>query len=206
LSYWEQETNGTITLVNAWPADQYDFRPDAGGRSLAELAWHLAEIDGYTSFAIERGEFKFDVKPPHIERPKTIDGLAPVVHEDAPTRIGRLQEGDLHREIRYADGKLWSIRKRLWHTAHARHSSSRSTDVVVAAGWRRAPGFVRAPTRRIPCRRTTSVTNLIHMTEQQVEVDRSSSEPARDPDLFFMRNCFPDSKQSRVSETSSIAT
>jgi uncharacterized damage-inducible protein DinB len=120
---FKQETNGTITLVNALPADQYDFRPDAGGRSLGELAWHLAEIDAYTSFAIERGEFKFDFKPPHIERPKTIDALAPVAHEDALTRIGRLQEGDLHREIRYADGKLWSIRKLLWHKLlmHAIH-------------------------------------------------------------------------------------
>src|SRR5438309_4142144 len=32
-------------------------RPDAGGRSLGELAWHLAEADAYVSFGIEQGSF-----------------------------------------------------------------------------------------------------------------------------------------------------
>ena len=73
---WERETDGTLALMGALPPKQYDFRPDAGGRSLGELAWHLAEVDAYVSLGIERGEFKFDLKPPHIERPRTVDALA----------------------------------------------------------------------------------------------------------------------------------
>jgi len=41
---WERETDGTLALMGALPPKQYDFRPDAGGRSLGELAWHLAEV------------------------------------------------------------------------------------------------------------------------------------------------------------------
>lgn len=93
-----------------------------------QLAWHLAEVDAYVSLGIERGEFTFVVKPPHIERPRSIEALAPafrVVHEDARARVGRLQAADLDREIRYADGALWSIRNLLWrklllHAVHHR--------------------------------------------------------------------------------------
>lgn len=125
---WEHETNGTLALMRALPPDQYDFRPDAGGRSLGELAWHLAEIDAYTSLGIERGEFTFDVKPPNIQRPRTVEALAPafrVVHEDAAARVAIIGTADLDREIRYADGDLWSIRTLLWrkllmHSVHHR--------------------------------------------------------------------------------------
>lgn len=128
LSQWEKETDGTLALLRALPIHQYDFRPDAGGRSLGELAWHLAEVDAYTSLGILQGEFKFDVKPPHIERPRAVEALAPafrVVHEDAVARISRLQPADLDREIPYADGKPWSIRNLLWsklllHSVHHR--------------------------------------------------------------------------------------
>ena len=125
---WERETDGTLALLRALPDDQYDRRPDPGGRSIGELAWHLAEVDAYVSLGIEQGEFRFPVKPAHIERPMTIEALAPafhVVHEDAVARISRLQEDDLDREIRYADGTLWSIRSLLWrkllmHAVHHR--------------------------------------------------------------------------------------
>ena len=126
LAEWERETNGTLALMRALPADSYDYRPDAGGRSIGELAWHLAEIDAYTSLGIEQGEFKFPVKPAHIERPRTIEALAPafgVVHDAAAARITRLQAADFEREIRYADGELWSIRSLLWRKLlmHAIH-------------------------------------------------------------------------------------
>ena len=126
LAEWERETDGTLALMRALPVDRYDYRPDAGGRSIGELAWHLAEIDAYGSLGIEQREFKFPVKPAHIERPKTIEGLAPafaVVHDDAVARIARLQAADLEREIRYADGELWSIRSLLWRKLlmHAIH-------------------------------------------------------------------------------------
>ena len=125
---WERITEGTLELLRALPSDQYDFRPDPGGRSIGELAWHLAEVDAYISFGIEREQFTFEVKPPHMERPKTIAGLAPafrVVHDDAAARIARLGPGDFDREIRYADGTSWTIRDLLWrklllHAVHHR--------------------------------------------------------------------------------------
>ena len=125
---WKHETDGTLALMRALPLEQYDFRPDVGGRSLGALAWHLAEVDAYVSLGIERGEFRFDVKPPHIERPRSVEALAPafrVVHEEAVARVARLQAADLDREIRYADGDLWTIRDLLWrklllHTVHHR--------------------------------------------------------------------------------------
>ncbi len=128
LRRWKHETEGTLALLRALPVEQYDLRPDAGGRSLGELAWHLAEVDAYVTFAIERGSFTFDVKPAHIERPRTIEGLAPafaVVHDDAVQRVSKLGAADLDRQIRYADGNLWTIRDLLWsklllHSVHHR--------------------------------------------------------------------------------------
>ena len=126
MSEWEQETDGTLALMRALPHDQYDRRPDSGGRSIGELAWHLAEVDAYVSLGIEQSEFTFPVKPAHLERPRTIEAPAfRVVHEDAVARISRLKEEDLDREIRYADGTLWSIRSLLWrkllmHAVHHR--------------------------------------------------------------------------------------
>src|SRR5262249_6768144 len=76
LSTWDREAENTLKLLRALPATQYDFRPDAGGRSLGELAWHLAEGDAYISYGIEKGQFTLDAKPPNIERPRTVDGLS----------------------------------------------------------------------------------------------------------------------------------
>ena len=136
---WKQGTNATIALMRALPIDQYDFRPDAGGRSLGELAWHLAEVDAYVSVGIEQGHFRFDVKPPHIERPRTVEGLAPafrVVHDDARTRLAHLQGSDLDREIRYADGTPWTIRDLLWQKLllHAVHHRGQLTLLCRLAG------------------------------------------------------------------------
>ena len=52
LSTWDREAENTLKLLRALPPTQYDFRPDAGGRSLGELAWHLAEGDAYMSYGI----------------------------------------------------------------------------------------------------------------------------------------------------------
>jgi uncharacterized damage-inducible protein DinB len=124
---WERETQSTLQLLRALPQGQYDFRPDAGGRSLGELAWHLAEGEAYMSFGIETGGFDMNVKPPHIERPRTIDALAPAferVHQDAVARIRKLKTEDLDRSIPFFHGPI-SIRDVLWtmimfHTIHHR--------------------------------------------------------------------------------------
>jgi uncharacterized damage-inducible protein DinB len=41
LSTWDREAESTARVLRALPTSQYDFRPDATGRSLGELAWHL---------------------------------------------------------------------------------------------------------------------------------------------------------------------
>jgi uncharacterized damage-inducible protein DinB len=137
--HWERETDGTLALLEALPPDRYDFRPDAGGRSVGELAWHLAEVDAYVSLAIERGEFKFDVKPPHIERPRNVEALAPafrVVHQYAAARVARLEAADMDRQIRYADGNLWTVRDLLWRKLllHAVHHRGQLTLLCRLAG------------------------------------------------------------------------
>ncbi len=90
LAAWEREAASTVKLLEALPPTQYDFRPDPGGRSLGELAWHLAEGDAYISYGIQRGQFSMDAKPPNLDRPRTVEGLAPGyerVHREAVARL-----------------------------------------------------------------------------------------------------------------------
>ena len=136
---WEHETRGTVALLDALPITHYDFRPDAGGRSLGELAWHLAEVDAYVSTGIVQGEFRFPVKPPHLDRPRSLESFVDaftVVHQEAAARLARLQPSDLAREIQYADGKLWTIRDLLWRKLlmHAVHHRGQLTLLCRLAG------------------------------------------------------------------------
>jgi uncharacterized damage-inducible protein DinB len=104
LDTWEREAQNTIKLLQALPASQYDFRPDAGGRSLGELAWHLAEGDAYMSFGIDQKGFNMSARPPHIERPRTVEALAPGyerVHRDAVERVRKLHPEDLDRTLNF---------------------------------------------------------------------------------------------------------
>ena len=121
---WERETDGTLALLRALPHHAYDLRPDPGGRSLGELAWHLAEVDAYISLGIQRRTFTLEARPSHLDRPRRIEDLAPayrIVHDDAMARLAGLEEGDLGDEIRYADGRLWTIRDLLWQRLLLHH-------------------------------------------------------------------------------------
>jgi uncharacterized damage-inducible protein DinB len=128
LSTWEREAESTVKLLRALPRDQYDYRPDPGGRSLGELAWHLAEGDAYMTFGIEKGGFSMGAKPPHIERPRAVEELAPgyeLVHREAVERIRKLSPEDLDRAIPFFDGSPMTIRDILWsavisHNVHHR--------------------------------------------------------------------------------------
>jgi uncharacterized damage-inducible protein DinB len=144
LASWDREAASTVKLLQALPAAQYDFRPDAGGRSLGELAWHLAEGDAYMSTGIEQGQFTMDVKPPNIERPRTVEALAPgyeLVHREAVARIRKLTPEDLDRTIPFFTGPM-SIRDILWNgiIAHGIHHRGQLSLMCRLAGGA-APGM-----------------------------------------------------------------
>lgn len=144
LAAWDREAAKTMKLLNALPSTQYDFRPDAGGRSLGELAWHLAEGDAYISYGIERGEFAMDMKPPNIERPRAVEALAPGyerVHREAVARIRRLKPDDLDRTISFFTGPM-TIRDILWDAivAHGIHHRGQLSLMCRLAGGQ-APGL-----------------------------------------------------------------
>ena len=125
VASWDQEAANTVKLLQALPPAQYDFRPDAGGRSLGELAWHLAEGDAYISYGIERGQFTMDAKPPNIERPRAVEALAAGyerIHREAVARIRKLTLEDLDRTIPFFVGSM-TIREMLWSAilAHGIH-------------------------------------------------------------------------------------
>jgi uncharacterized damage-inducible protein DinB len=121
LNAWDYEAKNTITMLKALPAGQYDFRPDAGGRSLGELAWHLAEGDAYMSCGIEQG-FTMGMKPPNIERPRSIEELAPAyerVHREAVARVRKLKPEDFDRSVPFFGGQPMTIRNILWGAMYA---------------------------------------------------------------------------------------
>jgi len=127
METWDGEAGRTATLLQALPKDQYDFRPDKDGRSLGELAWHLAEIDGYMSLVATTG-FSPGERPPGIERPRTVAELAPGytrVHADAKARLAKLTSADLERQTKFFDGSSIPVRRVLWgallhHAIHHR--------------------------------------------------------------------------------------
>ena len=145
LSAWERESESTLKLLRALPATQYDFRPDAGGRSLGELAWHLAEGDAYMSYGIDAGKFSMDAKPPNIERPRTVEALAPGyerIHREAVARIRKLKPEDLDRSVLFFTGQQLPIRDILWSMiiSHGIHHRGQLTLMCRLAGGQ-APGL-----------------------------------------------------------------
>jgi uncharacterized damage-inducible protein DinB len=124
---WEMEAQLTSKLLESLPTDQYDFRPDKGGRSLGELAWHLSEIEGYISFGITKGAVTFQEAPPNLQRPREVRLLAPGyrrVHQEAVARLADLAADQLDREMPFADRRM-PLRDILWgailsHSIHHR--------------------------------------------------------------------------------------
>jgi uncharacterized damage-inducible protein DinB len=115
---WNMEAGLTTKLLEALPPDQYDFRPDPGNRSIGEMAWHLAEIEGYISLGITKGAITFQEAPPNMQRPREVRLLAPgyrKVHEEAVARLANLTEDQLDQEIAFADRRM-TLRDILWGT------------------------------------------------------------------------------------------
>jgi uncharacterized damage-inducible protein DinB len=146
LEAWDREAENTLKLLKALPANEYDFRPDPEGRSLGELAWHLAEGDAYMSYGIDRGEFRMDAhaKPPNIERPRSVEALAPAyerVHREAVARVRKLTREDLDRSVPFFTGPA-PIRTILWDfvVSHHIHHRGQLTLMCRLAGGR-PPGL-----------------------------------------------------------------
>jgi uncharacterized damage-inducible protein DinB len=113
---WDMEAGLTTKLLEALPTDQYECRPDPGGRSLGEMAWHLSEIEGYISYGITKGAVTFQEAPPNLQRPREIRLLARgyrKVHEEAVARLKDLTESQLDQEMQFADRRM-PIRDILW--------------------------------------------------------------------------------------------
>jgi uncharacterized damage-inducible protein DinB len=127
LNTWERESQVTRKLLEALPADQYDLRPDAGGRSLGELAWHLTECEAFISDGVARGKFEHNAKLPIPTRPREVPALAPgfaKAHDEAVERVRRLAPADLDRTLDFF-GREFQIRELLWtvllhHSIHHR--------------------------------------------------------------------------------------
>lgn len=118
ITVWNVEAEKTTELLRRLPTDKYDFRPDAGGRSLGELAWHLAEGDAYFSYGIDKGGFVAGEKPPGIARPRKVEELAPGyarIHQEAVDRIKKLDPADLNKSMEFFGMPPVQIRDILWN-------------------------------------------------------------------------------------------
>jgi uncharacterized damage-inducible protein DinB len=128
LSTWSAEAPRTISLLKTLPTSSYDFRPYPGARSMGELAWHLAELDGYVGHGVLSGSFDAKERPAGLERPRAVAELAPGyerVHTEAIAKVRKLQETDLDRIIPFFGGRPMPIRRILWdallhHSLHHR--------------------------------------------------------------------------------------
>jgi uncharacterized damage-inducible protein DinB len=127
IASWNHEAQNTIKLLGALPANQYDFRPDSGARSVGEMAWHLAEIDAYIGGGVANGNIDFMTKIPGLERPRAISELAPGyerVHNAFVAKVKAMKPEDMDkmmpfmgREMRRGDA-LWNVL--LHHSIHHR--------------------------------------------------------------------------------------
>lgn len=119
LTMWDADAQRTVRVLQSLPKDKYDFRPDPGGRSIGEMAWHLAEGDAYNSLGLVEGGFSPEMRPPGMERPKQVEALAPGyerIHREAAARIRAMKPADLDRRIVYFSGEEMSGVELLWTT------------------------------------------------------------------------------------------
>jgi uncharacterized damage-inducible protein DinB len=119
LKVWDDDAQRTLQVLKALPKDKYDFRPDPKGRSIGEMAWHIAEGDAYNSLGVAEGGFTPDMRPPNMERPKQVEALAPGyerVHREAVARVRGLTPAQLQRRMVFFSGQEMTAAEILWGT------------------------------------------------------------------------------------------
>ena len=149
IDVWDREAAKTVKLLKTIPSDQYDFRPDPEGRSIGEMAWHLAEGEAYGSFFAVKGGYSMDERPPGMQRPKSVEALAPEferVHREARERLNGYSAEDLDRPIKTFGGDV-PMRDHLWDfiVLHGAHHRGQLTMMIRQAGGKPAGMF--GPTR-----------------------------------------------------------
>lgn len=128
IATWDDEAQRTLRVLRALPAEQYDFRPDPAGRSIGELAWHLAEMESFTAASVASGAIDFSRRLPGLERPLTVAGLASGferVHAESRAQVAALGPAELERALPSPMGGVVSVSEVLWvwllhHVIHHR--------------------------------------------------------------------------------------
>jgi uncharacterized damage-inducible protein DinB len=113
----DEEAAMTVRVMESIPPDKYEFRPDPGGRSIGELAWHLSEIEGCISFDVDYGSFSYEHEVPDMKRPREVPLLASGykrVHAAAARRLEKVNSDDLDRAVTFSDGRPMTLRDVLW--------------------------------------------------------------------------------------------
>ena len=161
LNVWEQETAKTAKLLNCLPRDQYDFRPDAGGRSLGEPAWHLAEGDATSRTASSAASSISGPSPPASSGPEQSKSS----RRRSSACTATPSSASRNSSPRISTGRLRSSqwgrsrfrRSAVELRADARHPSSRPARADVPA-LRGTPVGVFGPTReQMPARPAAAV-------------------------------------------------
>jgi|SRR5215470_4398434 len=146
---WEFEAGLTKELLKTIPHDQYDFRPDPEGRSLGELAWHLAELEAIMSAIAVSRNFQAPM-PAGVDRPRTVPELVSGyerVHREAVERVRTIRPEDLDREFPFFGGRDLKVRQVLWAPLLHHHIHHRGQLMLMIRMAQAVPTRVYGPLR-----------------------------------------------------------
>jgi len=110
ITLWEREAGLTSNLLRSIPPGQIDFRPDPNGRSLGELAWHLAELEWIFSTMAQQRSLQ---GPPPPAQPNTAEEIASGydrIHHESLERVRTLTPEQLGLEFPFVTGEPISVR------------------------------------------------------------------------------------------------
>lgn len=108
IGLWENESALTKALLETIPDDKLDFQPDPHGRSIGELAWHIAQLEAIFSNMARERTFGGS-RPSGLERPPTVPELVSGyarIHRESVERVRGLHPEDLDREFPFFDRQI----------------------------------------------------------------------------------------------------